>query len=392
MKKFSFTLEKTIGHSRAATFVTPHGTVNTPVFMPVGTRASLKGLDAGDVQNAQAQIMLANTYHLYLKPGTTILESQGGIHNFMRWSKPVLTDSGGYQVFSLGAKLSKKTTETSPEPFVQITEKGVHFRSHWDNSKHFFTPEKAVEIQRKIGADIIMAFDECTPDSADPAYALQALERTHRWAHQCKEYWEENKRLSSYGKYQALFGIAQGGKHKELRQKSVQEIVNTGFDGIGFGGETVGGDMAGTVELMDWVRDIVPENLPRYAMGLGRIPQDLLDAVQAGYDMFDCIAPTRMARQGLLFTGQLDWQDQRFTFNSAFPKGVMRLGKEDFAQDDRVIAENCDCYTCQAGYSRSYLRHLYKVGEISYFRLSSIHNVRFMVRLSEQLRAEIIRG
>jgi queuine tRNA-ribosyltransferase len=408
MSKFSFRLQKTRGNARAGEFTTAHGVVPTPIYMPVGTQASVKAMDSLDVEQTKSPIILANTYHLYLRPGTEELKRYGGLHNFMRWDKPILTDSGGFQVFSLGMQMETKNHEEllkkhadgkipNIQSFntVKINDEGVEFTSHWDGSKHFFSPEKAIEIQRQIGADIIMAFDECTPDKADLKYTEQALDRTHRWATQCFEYWEGKGRVSEYGKYQALFGIIQGAMHKDLRRKSAQHITNLDFDGIAVGGETIGYNMEGTVEVMEWLRDILPEDKPRYAMGLGRDPQNLIDAVEAGFDMFDCVAPTRMARNGALYHGELAEEDgpngRHFIFKSDFDKGRLNIGNTEWVGDDRPIQEGCDCYTCKAGYSRGYLRHLFKMKELAYYRLSSIHNVRFMVRMTEQMRAALLR-
>lgn len=388
---FKFQLHNTRGHARAGEFSTPHGVVQTPIFMPVGTLATVKSLDTKDIIDSQAQIILSNTYHLYLRPGMEILTSMGGVHKFMGWDKPMLTDSGGFQVFSLGKQLQQKNTagcERTLKP-AKITDSGVEFTSHLDGSRHTFTPEKAIEIQRMIGADIIMAFDECTPDQADMAYTREALDRTHRWARACKDYWESKDRKSIYGSYQALFGIAQGAMHKELRRESVQAIVDLDFDGIALGGETVGYNMQGTVELMDWVRDLLPDHKPRYAMGLGRDPQDIVDAVLAGYDMFDCVAPTRLARNGTLYFGEIDFAATP-TFSSPFNKGRLQIGNARFAVDDEVIQEGCDCFTCRSGYTRAYLRHLFKTDELTYYRLASIHNVRFMIRLTEELRRWVV--
>lgn len=393
---FSFTLEKTKDHARAGHFVTPHGTVQTPIFMPVGTLATVKALDTQDIENTKAEIILSNTYHLYLTPGMEVIEKAGGVHPFMQWDKPMLTDSGGFQVFSLGAQQDLKRVKLErPEsvklhPKNKISDDGVEFISHRDGSKHFFSPEKAIEIQRQIGADIIMAFDECTPDQADAKYTREALDRTHRWAKQCKEYWDSKERLSKYGKYQALFGIVQGAMHPELRKESATVIRDLDFDGIALGGETVGYNMDGTVELMDWLRDILPEDKPRYAMGLGRDPQNLIDAVLAGYDMFDCVAPTRLARNGTLYYGTLEEKEGIPFFNSPFDKGRLQIGNEQWKFDDNPIQEGCDCSTCTHGYTRSYLRHLFKTDELTYHRLGSIHNVRFMVRLSHQLRKWVL--
>lgn len=388
MSKFKFNLEKTKGNARAGKFTTAHGVVQTPIFMPVGTQATVKALDSKDIKDLQAQIILANTYHLYLRPGTEILNQAGGIHKFMNWEKPILTDSGGFQVFSLG----KQTQANGNQALAKIGDEGVAFKSHLDGSKHFFSPEKAIEIQRQIGADIIMAFDECTPDDATDKYALEALDRTHRWAEQCCDYWQEKGRISVYGDYQALFGIVQGAMHQDLRQKSAKKIVSLDFDGIAVGGETVGYNMPGTVELMDWIEEILPEDKPRYAMGLGRDPQNLVDAVLAGFDMFDCVAPTRLARNGSLYFGQLVEKNNSVIFESTFNKGRLQIGNSIYASDNQVIQDDCQCYTCKMGYSRSYLRHLFKTQELNYYRLASIHNVHFMVHLSQQLRSWILRS
>ncbi|HYD34582.1 MAG TPA: tRNA guanosine(34) transglycosylase Tgt [Vitreimonas sp.] len=384
---FKFVLEKSIGQARTGYFETPHGRVNTPIYMPVGTQASVKALDSEDTEATQAPIILANTYHLYLRPGKDVLTSQGGLHQFMRWNKPILTDSGGFQVFSLGLQNKAKGGVS----FAKITDEGVKFRSYVDGSKHFFSPETAIEIQRWIGADIIMAFDECTPDKADLRYAKQALSRTHHWAQQCVEYWDQQQRLSYYGDYQALFGIVQGAMHPELRQESAKVITGLGFDGIAVGGETIGYNMAGTAEVMSWIEPLLPADKPRYAMGLGLNPQDLVDAVNVGFDMFDCVAPTRIARNGSLYHGQLTMDKTgKLGFESEFHLGRMTIGKAQFAQDNRVIQDGCDCFTCHQGYTRAYLHHLLKTRELTYYRLASIHNVRFMIRLSEEMRTAIL--
>jgi tRNA-guanine transglycosylase len=341
------------------------------------------------VEDTKAPIILANTYHLYLRPGTETLQTLGGLHEFMKWPKPILTDSGGFQVFSLGKQMEAKQQikptnhDETKIPNVQtfsmtkIGDEGVAFTSYLDGTKHFFTPEKAIEIQRAIGADIIMAFDECTPDNATPAYAQEALDRTHRWAAQCVNYWEEKNRLSHYNHYQALFGIIQGAMHQDLRVASTKAITALPFDGI-----------AG---VMDWIEKLLPADKPRYAMGLGRDPQNLIDAVLAGFDMFDCVAPTRLARNGAVYVGEIDFSAEPWRFVSEYDNGRLNIGNEKFTRDEKVIQPGCDCTTCQAGYSRAYLRHLFKTQELAYYRLASIHNVRFMIRITEQLREAILR-
>jgi len=386
MNGLNFKLKSTKGNARAGEFTTEHGVVKTPIFMPVGTLATVKAIDSDDIKSTNPEIILANTYHLYLRPGLEVIENAGGVHSFMNYQGPMLTDSGGFQVFSLGQQSADKGRTSN----VKITDEGVKFKSHLDGSSHFFTPTRAIEIQRQIGADVIMAFDECTPDKADQKYTRQALDRTHRWAQECKNYWEEKKRLNVYGRYQSLFGIAQGAMHKELRRESVQKIVDLDFDGIAFGGETVGYNMEGTVEVLDWTRDILPENKPRYAMGLGLNPQDIVEAILAGYDMFDCVAPTRLARNGALYHGQLDTSGSKPVFASKYNKGRMQIGNSEFKKDLSPISDTCQCLTCQKGYSRSYLRHLFKSDELTYHRLASIHNVHFMVNLSKELRDWIV--
>lgn len=386
MNGLNFKLISQKGNARAGEFSTPHGQVATPIFMPVGTLATVKALDSQDIAATQPEIILANTYHLYLRPGTEVISRVGGVHNFMNYQGPMLTDSGGFQVFSLGQQASSK----GQTAIAKITDEGVKFKSHLDGSEHFLTPEKSIEIQRQIGADIIMAFDECTPDQADETYTRQALDRTHRWARQCKDYWEQHQRKNVYGRYQALFGIVQGAMHPELRRESLQKIEELDFDGVAFGGETVGYNMAGTTKILDWVRDLLPDTKPRYAMGLGRDPQNLVDAVVAGYDMFDCVAPTRLARNGSLYFGNLEIENNQPQFISPYKKGRLQIGNSEFKFDEQPISTTCTCTTCQAGYSRSYLRHLFKTDELTYYRLASIHNVHLMVDLSKKLRSWIL--
>lgn len=364
--------------------VTPHGVIQTPVFMPVGTQASVKALDATDVLETGAQIILANTYHLWLRPGMEVLEKAGGIHSFMGWDKPVLTDSGGFQVWSLG--------QGGDAGLVKIDDNGVSFRSHLDGSARYLTPEDAIAIQATIGADIIMAFDEAMPDALEHDTALASLARTHAWAARCVQQWEQQKRQSAYGSYQALFGIIQGALHRDVREEAARYITSLPVDGIALGGETIGYNMAGTVEVMSWIEALLPKDKPRYAMGLGRDPQDLIDAVLAGFDMFDCVGPTRLARNGAVYEGRVALVESRPTFVSSFAKGRLSIGRQEYALDQRIINENCGCVTCKSGYSRSYLHHLYKAQELSYYRLASIHNLWTMSSITTQLRSWILTG
>lgn len=359
-------------------FSTDRGEVNTPVFMPVGTAASVKALDSADIADTKAEMILANTYHLFLRPGEKLVNEMGGVQKFMNWNKPMLTDSGGFQVFSLGLGAHS-------ESLSKIDEDGVTFKSHLDGEMHIFTPERSMDIQRDLGADIIMAFDECTPDQTEYKYAKEAMERTHRWAERCVKQWNKNKRMSTQGTYQALFGIVQGSTFRDLREEATKYIASLPFDGIAIGGETVGYNMEKTLELMEWIREYLPKDKPVYTMGLGRDPENIVDIIKTGVDMFDCVAPTRMARNGSLYYGEIRGDK----FESEYPKGRLNIDNSKFINDPHVIMDDCDCYTCRSGYTRGYLRHLYKAQELSYYRLASIHNVRFMVRLAEQMRTKL---
>jgi tRNA-guanine transglycosylase len=359
--------------ARLGKIETDHGVIETPAFMPVGTQASVKTLDQTDLETIDASIILGNTYHLHLRPGEDLISEVGGLHKFMNWNHPILTDSGGFQVFSLGLQKEKLQSKDQGK-LVKIDDDGVTFSSHIDGSKHRFTPESSIEIQHKLGADIIMAFDECTPDDADVAYTKKALERTHAWAK--RSYEAHQKNTSYHGYKQFLFGIIQGAQHRELREESAKFISSLDFDGIAIGGESIGYNMKATADIMDWVYPIIPENKPHYTMGLGLNPFDLLIAVEHGADMFDCVAPTRLARHGMIYTFD--------------PKNKHRLNIKNatFTKDMRPLDQNCSCLTCQK-YSRSYLHHLFATEEISGMRLASIHNLYFMLKLMREVRAAI---
>ena len=360
------------------TMETDHGAVQTPVFMPVGTAATVKALDAQDIRETKAEIVLANTYHLFLRPGERTVAEMGGVAKFMNWNGPMLPDSGGFQVFSLG--LGAKG-----ESLSKIDEEGVTFKSHLDGAKHRFTPENSMDIQRDLGADIIMAFDECTPDKIEKNYVREALDRTHRWAERCLKQWEKNGKQSAQGNQQALFGIIQGSTDREMREEATKFISALPFDGIALGGETVGYNMEGTLEMIEWVRHLLPKDKPIYTMGLGRDPDNIVEIIKAGIDMFDCVAPTRLARNGALYHGEIRGDK----FESEFSNGRLNISNTRFDKDKSPIMEACDCYTCRAGYTRGYLNHLYRSKELSYYRLASIHNVRFMVRLAEEMREKM---
>lgn len=373
MKFFELLHQDKYSHARVGIIQTDHGAIETPVFMPVGTQATVKTLDSQDLETINAQIILGNTYHLHLRPGEDLISEVGGLHKFMNWNKPILTDSGGFQVFSLGLQKEKQQSKDQGK-LVAIDDEGVTFSSHIDGSTHRFTPEISIDIQHKLGADIIMAFDECTPDDADVAYAKKALERTHRWAEQSIEAHQKNTKFHGYQQF--LFGIIQGAKHKELREESAKFISSLDFDGIAVGGESIGYNMQATAEILDWVYPLIPENKPHYAMGVGLNPTDLLVAVEHGVDMFDCVAPTRLARHGMLYIKEKAKNHRLNIKNSSFIK--------DFGPIDK----NCPCSTCQS-YSRAYLHHLFAAQEMTGMRLASIHNLHFLLELMKQTRNAI---
>jgi len=349
---FEFTLEATCGRARAGRFVTPHGTLLTPVFAPVGTQATVKMLTPAQVEEAGATLILANTYHLYLRPGDERIRRLGGLHRFMNWPHPILTDSGGFQVFSLAATR-------------RVDDDGVTFKSHIDGSLHRFTPEKAIAIQENLGADIIMAFDECS-DPYDRAYTRIAMERTHRWAERCLQAKTRDD--------QALFGIVQGGIDPELRAESARFIASLDTPGIAIGGLSVGETKEETHAMLDIVTGILPINKPRYLMGVGT-PEDILQGVAWGIDIFDCALPTRLARHHAAFSSQ----------------GRINLRSAIYSDDERPVDEACDCYTCRH-FSRAYLRHLILAGEWLAGTLLSIHNIRTLTRLMEEIRQAILDG
>lgn len=359
--------------ARTGIIHTDHGDILTPAFMPVGTQATVKTLDQKDLLDIDAQIILGNTYHLHLRPGEDLISQSGGLHKFMNWNRPILTDSGGFQVFSLG--LQKKLKGQGG--LVDIDEDGVTFQSHIDGSSHRFTPESAIEIQHKLGADIIMAFDECTPDTAPKEYIEEAMERTHRWADRCIK--EHQKNTAYHGYKQFLFGIIQGAGNEELRKKSAKYISSLDFDGIAIGGESIGYNMEATKNILDWVTPIIPENKPRYTMGLGLSPVDLLIAVEHGADMFDCVAPTRLARHGMLFVFDKE-KEHRLNIKNA-----------GFATDFSPIDKTCNCPTCK-NYTRAYLHHLFSADEMTGMRLATIHNLHFMLNLMKETREAINTG
>lgn len=346
--------------ARAGWFETDHGKVETPIFMPVGTQGTVKAVNQNILEEEiKAQIVLSNTYHLYLRPGTEILESAGGLHKFMNWNKPILTDSGGYQIFSL-SELRKLKSD------------GVEFRSHLDGSKHFFTPEKVIQIQRSIGSDIMMVLDECAPYPCDYDYAKKSVELTSNWAVLNKEAFINSKPLYDHKQYQ--FGIIQGSIYKDLREKSVSDLLKLDFDSYAIGGLAVGEPIDQMYELIDFTTDLMPDERPRYLMGVGR-PENILESIALGIDMFDCVMPTRNARNANLFT----WSGTLSMRNAKY--------KDDFSPPD----VKCNCYTCR-NFSRAYLRHLFIAEEILALELASIHNLFFYLQLVTDARKHIIDG
>lgn len=347
MKTFGFTCISQAKQSRArlGEITTPHGDIQTPAFVAVGTQATVKSLTPDELKDLGVQLLIVNTYHTYLRPGIDVIKKFGGLHKFMGWSGPIITDSGGFQVFSLKPK---------------ITDDGVTFQSHWDGTKHEFTPEKSIEIQNALGADIIIAFDECTTYPTTHQYAHKAMERTHRWA----------KRSLAYKHSGAMYGVVQGSIFEDLRKESAKFISSMDFDGIAIGGVSVGESKEEMKNVLEWVVPYLPSQIPRHLLGVGEI-DDIFTLVEYGMDTFDCVQPTRLARMGKLFT----------------KTRAIDINKIAFAKDRKPI-DNCDCYTCQH-FSRAYLHHLFRVRELLAYRLATIHNIHFVHSLLSDIRYAI---
>ncbi len=341
----TFSIHAQDGAARAGELHTAHGIVNTPIFMPVGTVGSVKSIAPDDLEAMGAEIILGNTYHLYLRPGDDVVARRGGLQRFNAWHKPILTDSGGFQVFSLS---SLRT----------LTEEGVLFRSHLDGSKHLFTPEKVINIQRNLGSDIMMCLDECPPHDADKTYVKKSLELTTRWAKRCRE---AHPKTALQETQQALFGIVQGGMFTDLRSESAKQLIDLDFEGYAIGGLSVGESKTLMVKIQEHTTPLLPINKPRYLMGVGT-PLDIVRGIDAGIDMFDCVLPTRNARNGTLYTSQ----------------GKINIKRKEFAEDDNCLDPQCSCYTCKT-FSKAYLRHLYHAQELLAFRLNSIHNLTYFL-------------
>ena len=370
MTAVTFDLLKTDERTRARRGIvhTPHGDIQTPIFMPVGTAATVKAMRPEQVEEMGAQIILSNTYHLYLRLGHDIVKEAGGLHKFMNWNKPILTDSGGFQVFSLG-KMRK------------ITEEGVKFQSHIDGSRHMLSPEKSIEVQHALGSDIMMAFDECAPYPADRDYVKRSFERTSRWLERCKAYHEEycernggESQVLGEGVNQSLFGIMQGGVYKDMRRESAAQVVDMDLPGYSIGGLSVGEPKEIMYDVMDDCVELLPKNKPRYLMGVGS-PDCLFEGVERGIDMFDCVLPTRIARHGMAMTSH----------------GRVNIKNKKYERDYTPLDPNCDCYVCR-NYSRAYLRHLFKADEILSAMLMSTHNLHFLIKTMENIRQSIDEG
>jgi queuine tRNA-ribosyltransferase len=358
--KFSVQHKDSNSKARVGSFITAHGIVDTPIFMPVGTQGTVKAITQRVLENEiNAEIVLSNTYHLYLRPGTRILEEAGGLHKFMSWNRPILTDSGGFQIFSLS-------------DLRKLKPDGVEFSSHLDGSKHLFTPEKVIQIQRSIGSDIMMPLDECTPFPCDYEYAKKSKELTSNWAMKNKEAFYSSLPLFGFDQY--LFGIIQGSVFKDLRESSAKDLINIGFDGYAIGGLAVGEPIKTMYEMINFTTDFMPEDKPRYLMGVGR-PENILEAISQGIDMFDCVMPTRNARNAYLFTS----------------RGIVSMRNAAYKDDYTPLDPDCSCYTC-SNFTRSYLRHLFNAKEILALELATIHNLTFYLNLVREARKRIIDG
>jgi queuine tRNA-ribosyltransferase len=353
---FGFELQETDGSARAGLIHTDHGVIETPVFLPIGTQGTVKSIEPRELEEIGAQIILGNTYHLSLKPGEEILKKVGGVHRFVGWKKPILTDSGGFQIFSL-------------KGLREISEDGVRFQSHIDGSLHFFSPERVIELERAIGADIIMVLDECTPNPCEYRYAKEAVERTLRWARRCKTHF--SNRPTVYKHDQALFGIVQGSTYEDLREHCLKELVDMDFAGYAIGGLAVGESADAMYGITQFCTERLPSEKPRYLMGVGT-PENLLQSITRGCDMFDCVLPTRNGRNGMAFTSE-----GRLTLKNA-------NCKDDFSRLD----PNCRCYTCQ-NFSRAYLRYLFQLKEILGMQLLTLHNLSFYFSLMSDARKAI---
>jgi queuine tRNA-ribosyltransferase len=385
---FSFDAIANDGNARAGRLITPHGSIETPSFVPVGTQATVNAMSSEDIRSVKSQVIIANTYHLHLQPGEDVIEKLGGLHGFMDWDGPLMTDSGGFQIFSHGAakehsvgKIASVFPEeqdrgshlssTKGKPLVKVEEDGVEFTSYLDGSRHCFTPEKVIEIGRKLGADIMLVLDECTSPLHDYVYTKRAMERTHQWALRSLDMFKRTSDIS-----QALFGIVQGGAYRDLREKSASFIADKDFQGFAIGG-SLGRSKNDMYNVLKWTVPFLPNDKPRHLLGIGEI-DDIFEIVECGMDLFDCVAPTRMARTGTLF-------------NRSAGRFRIHILNARFKHDPGPIEKGCDCYTCR-NYSRGYLRHLFTARELLAIHLATIHNLHFMETLMCGIRSAIRQG
>ncbi|EKD55922.1 MAG: hypothetical protein ACD_58C00342G0001 [uncultured bacterium] len=440
---FNISKQSTKSKARLGVLETPHGKINTPVFMPVGTLGSVKSVSPDELKDLGSEIILGNTYHLYLRPNDKFINKEfGGLHNFIKWDKPILTDSGGYQVFSLGENYenfksrisndkqvlnskfkfeifnqtqnskfkNKFTIKNLKSNLVKILDDGVEFKSHIDGSKHFFTPEGVIDIQRNLGSDIMMVLDVCTEFPATRQRALETMNLTHKWAKKAADYWEKlqitnyklsldrletpagqiNHKSKIVNHKSLLFGIVQGSTYKDLRQESAKYISGLPFDGIAVGGVSVGEGKKHMYDVMKWVGPLLPKDKPHYLMGIGE-PEDIVEAIKNGFDMFDCVLPTRLGRHGVVWTGKTkNLKFKTKNYGKFFTK--LDLRKATYRADKWPIEEGCQCYACKNGFSRAYLGHLIKEKEILGIRLTSMHNIHFIITLVKEIRQQIKDG
>ena len=391
--KFEILKKSKNSSARNGVITTPHGKIHTPYFIPVATAATVRALDQEDMVQLGAEVLLANTYHLHLKPGDKIIKKLGGLHKFMNWDKPLFTDSGGFQAFSLGYGMEhninklgtifpekKKAAEKQPK-IAEINDDGVTFKDPSSGKLVHLNPKKSIQIQQNLGADIILAFDECTSPLSDYEYTQKAMERTHKWAKEslyCHKKSFKTKKNKKYGP-QSLYGIVQGGSYKDLRIKSAKFISSLGFDGIAIGG-SLGKSKEDMHRILNWVIPLLPENKPRHLLGIGEV-EDLFKCVEKGIDTFDCVMPTRIGRRGALFISPVSGGNLKNKFR-------VNIKNSKFKLDKKPIDKNCACLTCK-NYSRAYLNHLYKARELAYYKLASLHNVNFVLRLMEKIRDSI---
>ena len=376
MEKFGFKIirEDRKSLARVTQIQTPHGVINAPCFVPVGTQATVKSLEPRELREIGVELLFGNTYHLHLRPGEDTVQKMGGLSKFMSWNGPTITDSGGFQVFSLAKTGKKRGAGEGEAELVKITEDGVKFRSHLDGSLHYFTPEESIKIQQKLGADLILAFDDCPPYPSDHAHVKKAVERTHRWAQRSINQHEKG------GGEQALYGIIQGGVFRDLREESTKFISNLNTEGIAIGGVAVGEAKPEMIKVLDWVLPFLPKDKPRHLLGVGE-PDDIFEIIERGIDTFDCVIPTRLGRTGFVFVSPSE--------GSLKNKFKIDVTKSKWQQSKLPLDKNCDCYVCK-NYTRGYINHLFRARELLAYQLASYHNTYFLINLTKKIRQAIL--